>query len=881
MRTLNIVLLIACICSLVPAAELIWIEGEDAKRHTFKTHSWYFDVTKTGLSGNNAINNYQNDAEAHYEFTAASKGDFHFWIRANPVAGPKMEYNLNGAGWKNINFGQPIDNTNIASNGAPDMRFIAWINIGSAKLKKGNNEVSFRINGGNQKHGYIDCFVFSGGPFVPNGSAKPGQRTGKANPGFFAWEPAPDDFNKSALIDLSFLNEDVAGEKGPVSRKGNDFILGNGKKVKFWAANAGPAICALDHASHIYLAKNLAKRGINMVRLHGGIYDQNNPAVSMKRIDHLHHLIHALKQEGIYTKLSIYFPAWFRLNDHFYNNQKWPVTLLFYDKQMQGYYFKWCETLFKTKNPYTGIPLAKDPAVAIFEIQNEDSQFFWTFGEKSVAPERWQAYSKMFGSWCKKKYGSIDKAYAAWNGAKHAKDKPAEGVIHLGGAWEMTRKGSDQNANKRKRINDQVAFLTENMREFYQMAIKKINGYGYKGMISCGNWHTADSTTLDALERYCYTAGDVIDHHGYFDHNHKGQFASWSVRPGDTFTSQSALKFTHGNPLPYVETDGHPHIISEIGWPAPNAYRSEFTFLNSCYLSLQGCDGIFNFAIGSPAWDNSLAKFPLNTPVTLACFPAAALVYRNQYVQEAETIVMDNLNIKEQMALKGTAVNVKPALDQFRAKQIPGGKKQEGKVDAIDPMSFYVGRVARNFEGKPEKSYQKGINEFIDRSNKTITSITGELMWDYGTGVATMNTPKAQGACGFLKAKGSIALDNLTINSNNAYANISLVAMDNKDIATSKKLLLQVMTIEQPYNFKTSSGDGMGGSIQNMGGAPFGIKKFSGSVTLKLKGAKPKSVTACDENGYAFEGKKVNNSGSGSKFKIDLNEDVVYYVIQR
>ena len=90
----------------------------------------------------------------------------------------------------------------------------------------------------------------------------------------------------------------------------------------------------------------------------------------------------------------------------------------------------------------------------------------------------------------------------------------------------------------------------------------------------------------------------------------------------------------------------------------------------------------------------------------------------------------------------------------------------------------------------------------------------------------------------------------------------------------------QIMTIEQPFNFKSSSGDGKSGSIQDLGGAPFGIEKIKGSVTLKLKGAKPKSVTACDENGYAAD-KSVKTSGSAGKFAIQLNEDVVYYVIQR
>ena len=118
-------------------------------------------------------------------------------------------------------------------------------------------------------------------------------------------------------------------------------------------------------------------------------------------------------------------------------------------------------------------------------------------------------------------------------------------------------------------------FLTENMREFYQKAIHHFRtSCGYEGLVSCGNWRTADESLLGPLEQYCYTAGDVIDHHGYFDHNHKGEGATWSVRPEHNFSSQSALTLQYANPLPFVEVDGYPSMISEIGWPMPNMYLS-------------------------------------------------------------------------------------------------------------------------------------------------------------------------------------------------------------------------------------------------------------------------------------------------------------------
>jgi hypothetical protein len=157
-RAVYIILLVA---ALTCRSELIWIEGESSSSHNFKTHNGYFGVNKNALSGHNALNSYQSNAEAAYSFTVESHGVYYFWLRANPVAGTKMDYKLNNQACKAVDFSQPIDRINIASDNKPDMRFIAWINCGKVKLNKGKHSVRFRINGGNQKHGYIDCFLFS------------------------------------------------------------------------------------------------------------------------------------------------------------------------------------------------------------------------------------------------------------------------------------------------------------------------------------------------------------------------------------------------------------------------------------------------------------------------------------------------------------------------------------------------------------------------------------------------------------------------------------------------------------------------------------------------------------------------------------------------
>ena len=873
---------LALITISVGAEDFVWIEGEDALRHNMRRHGWYDSVKKDNLSNNEWLSHFASGSPPIAEFglSIPESGDYYFWIRANSVAGPKLSYKLDSNDWIEVNLKGAVENINIASDGKPDMRFISWINAGQLQLARGSHRITFKFHSANNNHGGLDCFVFTRKAFMPRGALKPGQRTSKANPGFFSWEPDVDSFAADALIDLRYLNENLAGQDGYVRASGNRFVLGNGRAVKFWAANIGGLISRLDHQSHIYLAKHLAKRGVNLVRIHGGIYGSRDPAVNMQKLDCIHHFVWALKQEGIYTKLSFYFPAWFRLDPWHKEGNRWPFMLLFFDPEMQRIYFKWADALLNTQNPYTGVPLGKETSVAMVEIQNEDSHFFWTFDKKNAPPKRWETLKQLYGAWLKTRYGSLDKAVSAWGGVQTSDDNPDDGKMELLSAWNMTRDGLKSAPANRQRICDQVRFLTENMRSFYQEAIAHFRrDCGYKGLVSCGNWRTADASILGPLERYCYTAGDVIDHHGYFDHGHKGEAANWSVRPGHTFTSQSALSLRYANPLPYVEIDGYPSIISEIGWPMPNMYRAEWPFLTAAYGSLNGLDAICHFSIGSATWDQGISKFPMSNPVVLGGFFATSLMYRNRYVLEASSVVKENLAIEDLFALKGSNVFVRPALDQLRADQIPS--KQTGRIkEAISPAMFYVGRVTRSFQGRAEDSRVADTDRFIDRKNKTITSVTGELQLDYGAEVATINTPRAQGAAGFLKKKGTINLHNVDINMMNDYGTVIVIAVDDKPLDVSKKILIQCTTIDQLYGWETSEPGGMGGAIVSAGSAPWGMEKIRVSVTLRLKGGGPGKAVACDENGYSTS-KETVISGPVSALNIQINETTPYTVVLR
>jgi hypothetical protein len=863
---------------LATADDFIWIEGESARTQGMKRHSWYDDVTKIALSGGDWLSHFApGDApEAEYRVSASESGPFEFWVRCNTVGDARISYRLGDGKWTRIDTSRPVGQVNIASDGKPDLRFVAWVGVGTVDLPLGESTLRFRFESANHRHGGIDCFIFSKRPFRPRGILRPGERSGRANPGYFAWEPDSDPFSEDALVDLRFLNEDVAGAGGRVRAAGSAFVLASGAKTVFWAANAGPGVWSLDHASHIYLARRLAKSGVNMVRLHGALYRSRDPRIDLRRLDDLHHLVHALKEEGIYSSLSFFFPLWFELDP----GQR-SFMVLFFDEEMQRIWFDWAKTLLSMPNPYTGLPLGRDPALAIVEIVNEDSHFFWTFGKKNTTEARWRRLQSLFGAWLVERHGSLVRAFAAWGDARSPDDDADEGRIELFGAWEMTADGIRAHPARKARIRDQVRFLAENMRGFYATAIRHLAAEcGYDGLVTCGNWHVSDPGTLDTLERFAYTAGTVIDRHGYFDRGHEGEASSWSVRPGQTFESESALFLRHPNPIPGVDIDGYPNTISELGWPMPNAYRAEYPFLAAAYGRLQGIDGIFSFALGGADWDVEIGKFPLGTPVMLGSFPAAALVYRLGYVAGAPTIVLDHAKPQRLFDLDETPVTASAAFDRLRAPAVPEGETPtEPKAD-FDPLSFYVGRVARSFAENATERPTVDVRDFIDRERKVVRSVTGELAWDYGRGLVTLATTKAIGAAGFLGRVGQIDLDGASIAMRNDYGAVMLVSLDGRPLADSARILIQCSTKDQFYGFRATGPESLSGRIESVGSAPIGVERFDVEISLELEGEQPIHVIACDEHGYATP-KAVTTSREPSAFRIVLDPTSPYHVVER
>ena len=880
-------------------AETIWVEGEKPTKSTMNRHPWYNDVKKEQLSGGDWISNFadKKPGEAEYSVTAKESGKFEFWVRANPTA-TKLSYRLNDADWKPIEFEKNArDGANIAGDGKLDLRFIAWVKVGSVELKRGANSIHFRMHSDNSNHGGLDCFVLSTEPFTPRGILKPGENAKAATSiekDWFAFDPSADKFEASSAIDLRFLNEKTAGEHGFIAAKDSRFVHSQtGEPVRFWAVNGAAAKSRDDLKRE---ARQLAKYGVNLVRLHGPMFDKRGE-VDPAKIQRAFDVVETMKAEGIYTHFSIYFPLWLDPPTDLdwmpgYDGKSHAFATLYFNAKFQEKYRGWWKALLTTPSPTTGKRLIDEPAVLGAELINEDSFFFWTFNEKNIPDAQLRLLEQQFGEWLKTKHGSLDKAFVAWKDQKIARDAPADGRVGFRPLWNIAHE-------RTPRDQDTAWFLTELQHRFYEESSRYLRNIGFQGLITASNWATASPEVFGPLEKLTYTTGDFIDRHGYFGCRNEGQNSEWSMRDGHSWVDRSALKFESeepGKPASFVHPamdpkyDNKPSMISETTWNRPNRHRGEAPLYLAAFGALQDSDCIVHFAKDGVDWSVKPGYFmqpwTLTAPTQFGQFPAAALIYRRGLVKTGDVMADVTLAVEDLLKLGGTPLPQDAAFDELRLKDVPLSTTiKQGQ--RIDPLIHYVGRtrvafrspVAPRQESRTTTDSQspavklQSLAPFIDHAKKHVTSQTGELKLDWGKGVLTINAPAAQGASGNLASAGEIKLADVTLSIPLDVAHAIIVSLDGQPLATSKRMLLQVMTEEKPTNFRTESLGDRRHRITSIGENPWLVHKLDGVVRLKRPDAGKLKVTALDSFGQP-----TSNTSPGDT--IRLRPETLYYSIE-
>jgi hypothetical protein len=882
-------------------AQTIWVEGEKPVRSTMNRHPWWYDqVKKDQLSGGDWISNFseEKEGEAEYVIEVAKTAVYRFWIRANPIQA-KLDYALDRDSWKPIDMSSDVlDTVNIAADGKPDLRFLAWKKVNEINLSRGRHTVRFRFYSKPQHHGALDALVFTTEPFLPSGTQKPGQGgpLTKAS-GTWPFQPERDTFRPDALFDLRGLNENVAGQSGFVrlAADGESFVLGDGSPVRFWGVTTFvQRDRSLDDLAHH--ARFLAKRGVNMVRLHGHLEpkDKNSRLTDVddKTIEEAWKLVAAMKKEGIYVTLSPYWSANVKHVPAQWGIDGWPENespfgLLFFNPTLQAAYKSWLKALLARPNPHTGIALAQDPAVAIIQLQNEDSLLFWT--SQNVKGKQAELLGRQFGDWLKTKYGSLAAAFKRWGNDVVPEDKPAQGVVGLLLVWEWTQK---REGGRKRRLDDQLEFYAQTMYRFNRETERYLRDeLGCKQLVNAGNWRTADAARLDDAERWSYTANEVIAVNRYYSPVHLGPDRGWRIGPGDQFEDVSVLTRPRELPLNLKQVAGHPMAITESHWVPPLGYQSEGPFLVAAYQSLSGVDVFYWFSTGETEWSNqdrapwdsaSRSKWSIATPMILGQFPATALLFRKGYLAQGRPVVAEHRSMRQIWERSLPVLAEDPGYDPNR----DGGDvaHRSDRHGVADPLAFLVGPVKVQYDSNPAETKVADLRRFVDAGRQIITSNTGEIRFDYGRGLCVIDAPCAQGSCGFLNKAGAIDLSAVTISSTNDYASVLVVSQDSAPLTKSRRVLVQVGTRARPSDWvereATFTGDDSkqtfhGKQVVSTGRMPWVIDETR--VSLSIRNPSLKRATLVDVNGNSRGTVSAQVTGSGVKLVLPC--DSMYVVI--
>ena len=753
--------------------------------------------------------------------------------------------------------------------------------------------------------GVVACFAV----MARAGDDSPTFRAG--SPASWAFRYEEKVFGDEVVLDLRRLNEKQAGQSGFVRRSddGNSFVLGDGTPVRFWGANidtglyygAGEISWSQDK-DYAKLARRsfqpdilrqharwLAKMGVNLVRLHVSLAPKTRGSaltdVNEAALDEIFRVVAAMKQEGIYTVVSPFWPHANFLNvdttrwglDGYETDSTWDSGvalwgLVFFNDRLQAAYRGWLHALYSRPNPYTGIALAADPSVALIQLVNEDSLLFGT--EPRIRPEQRAILAGKFTAWVRARHGSLAAAQRAWGGAALPGD--TADVLQL---LTMEEIKSPPAPSLASRVAEQFRFYVETMRSFYADTERYLREeIGCRQLINAGNWRTIDDPRMLEAERYTYTANEVIGVNTYFTSEHRGPERTFRVNVGDTYRNLSVVESARLFPPLMKHVEGFPSFMSESTWVAPNFYQGEAPLVVAAYGAMSGLDafGWYMFR-AAPEYNTAIYyrqnKWDAATPALTAGFPAAALIFRQGLVAEAKPAAVQHRAPEELWRREPARLNENSGFDPNRDRHRSASLPAEGANAA-----FLVGAVRVAFDGTgAEAGNASEVAASVGAGEQRIRSSTGELQMDYARRILTIDAPQAQGTAGFLKSAGAVQLKQVRIESRNDYAHVVVVSLDGKPIADSGRLLAQCVTAARPTDWQVQVSEDGARQIENLGHSPWRIERTQ--ATVEVANATLTSAVALDTMGRATAPITLRRTDGGVAFEFPA--DAFYVILSR
>jgi hypothetical protein len=483
--------------------------------------------------------------------------------------------------------------------------------------------------------------------------------------------PNFDFFPDSSLQDFSELLDAPAGKHGFLTvRPDGHFYFTDGTRGRFWGVTITQEHIDIPRSRIDQIVDTLARAGINLVRfdafdnqvgdehsIHRALIDDSYPRNTTSRYfdrdyrDRLAYWVYKLKQRGIYIYLGLRANRIFKEGDEVVNaaflgpgarpyayfNQKLIELQKMYAEKLLCSYI----------NPYTGLSFAKDPAVAMLELVDEDSLF--------TNPERWNElidpyrteFQQKWNQWLLKKYGSTYILRIAWTNSKGqcalgTKETLENNSVLLSNmaldSFESVTKMDNTDPLKSPaRRADAAQFAMDIQRLYFGELRDFLRQKGVKIPLTAGVNGAVIPDTWTVAQELDFTAENAYSEEPQFE-------------PGKMWTSsayyenKNELKVADEQSLmPWVtryKWAGKPVVVREWSTCWPNSERAGSILETAAYACLQDFDAMLHFAYYSTGEIAALSSFGMQSdPTRWGLFGIAAKLFLEHDVKSAEKLV--------------------------------------------------------------------------------------------------------------------------------------------------------------------------------------------------------------------------------------------------
>lgn len=699
--------------------------------------------------------------------------------------------------------------------------------------------------------------------------------------------------------DARFLLDGPAGKYGRVVARDGHLYLPDGRRFRCWGVNVTgwtPGSEEIpDHAAAHAFAAELARLGVNCVRLHfldmpdrtqwrpdigptgdpeplthtpRGLIDASRPDTAhfdAEQLERLDYFFAQLKSQGVYADLNLNVGHTWKAGDGVPDAQLIGVAkgVTYFAPELIAREKDYARQLLTHVNPYTGLSYADDPAVVFVEIVNENSllEFWmrnWFRGELAPGAERHQLdLTPHYKALLAAQYNEWLKAHRT--PAELAVIRAAAGVGPGEPVPLMPRQAFD--AAPKARFYAEAAFLTDAEAKFLLgMRDFLVRDLGVKALVL----PTADHTLQIPGQPLLRTTSRFAVNDGHVYWQHPAIYGRRNTPMVDDPLHSILQKVSRTAVL------DHPFTISELGEPFPNEYDAEQIPLIAAYAAFQDWDGIFfyTFEAKTPgAWTPYVEDhFNISEdPAKVAQLPVGAMIFLRGDVSAARQVVTRSYSraqIDEQIRMPMSAM---PAFTPGYPAALP--LRHETRIACLDCAP----KAAPPQD--PAGPYVSDTGEITWRARPADGAT---LLERAGTdGLVSIDTEKSQALIGFIRAN-QVGVSNFTADIENPFAAITLSSLDGKPIRQSDHLLLtaagKVANTGAVWNPRRTL-------YARWGTAPTLIEPIKGWIQLKdLTGIVDLRVTPLDGAARPLAPVKARLLEYGWEFPIGAEPAVSYLI---